>query len=190
MFSIKTDRVRLRTAESVREERQWRTKMHREQALTWRAQNEQDPDKRARFERAAQMNMALAQTLEALSREALEDVTTAYEESIRCEREISELYRRRVKLEARRRRAILSRTQRKRDEQLAEAADRIERLRREIKHLAIEQSKMIGDTNKEWRGLNEARDMLAEADGRLTGSAPVCRLGDPANNNVPRSTRR
>jgi hypothetical protein len=168
MFSVKTDRVRLRTAKSVQEERQMRIKLHRdaEQALTWRAQNEQDPDKRASFERAAQVNMAMAQTLEALSREALEDVTTAYEESIRCEREISKLYRRQVKLEARRRRAILSKTQRKRDEQLAEVADRIEDLRRELKHLAIEQSKMIGDTNKEWRGLNEARDLLAEADGR------------------------
>jgi len=167
LFSFSDRAVSLSAAE-LRKERDKRTEAHRAAAndLTVLASREEDPAKKGKIERAAELNDAIAQTLQQLSFEALEDAPTPYSKRIVRERELEQLQRESNQLRARRWRVVLPKTRRVLDERLVVIGLRTDTLRQEIAALVREEEEATERARGPWRALNDAKRMLAEEDGR------------------------
>jgi hypothetical protein len=112
------------------------------------------------------LNEAIAQTLDAVNWEALEDDPTPEEQRTACEEAIKEAERERKKLAARRRRVWPWRPHRALNERLGAVAKRLQSLQAELKASAHEEKEAKARSKREREALEEAWRMVAEADGR------------------------
>ena len=163
-----------RTGEEIRQERKSRIKEHRQAANELRslAKAEQDADRRATLERTAQLNEDLAQTLEVVAGEALEDVLSPHNKRMSCVECIAKLNEERRELEARRYR-VSDQERRAIDGRLRTLADQLRHLDEENDRLRLEQHEATLRYWGELRHLDEAVRLVVEADGRAKFNALV-----------------
>jgi hypothetical protein len=159
---------RRRRSQARQQERQQRIEAHCNAARDLRmlADHQNDVAKKGRLERSAALNDAIAQTLQQLSWEALEDTPTPYSKRIVRERELEELEREHDELAGRRWRVVLPKSRSALDERLVVVGRRVDTLRQEIAALVREEEEATERARGPWRALNEAKRMLAEEEGR------------------------
>jgi hypothetical protein len=147
-----------------REPRRHRIEEHRRTAreLLSLAEQEQDPARREKYERAAQLHESIAQTLETVASASLDESPTPHERRIASEDQLSELEAVHDRVMGRRR---LWPSQEHRDAQ-KKFAQRMQCLRQEIEQLKVEEKQAAERSRNEWAALEEAKRMVAEADGR------------------------
>jgi len=167
-------RRRTSPASELRQARLNRAEGHKRAANDLRrfAENEIDGDRRARLQDAAEMNDSIAETLYSLATELQADVPTAYENRVECEERIRE-----IELEHRE----LTNTLRDLrpnmrgwvSEKLIELEAQLENLRAKLEELKNEEWVVVERTRPDWVALEDAKRLVAEADGRAKFNALV-----------------
>jgi hypothetical protein len=163
-----------RTGEEIRRDRERRIKEHRRAAKELRnsAKAEMDADRRATLERTAHLNEDLAQTLETVAHEALEDVLSPHDKRMSCVKSKGTLYEEQRELEARQY-SVSDQERRSIEGRLRTIADQLRHLDEENDRLRREEYEAKTKYWDELGCLNEARQMMAEADGRAKFNALV-----------------
>jgi hypothetical protein len=154
--------------EEIRQDRQARVIEHRRVANDLRrlAAAEPDLEKRSKYESAARLNDGLAETLEHLLRDALEDEKTAAEKRAACARELRSLEREQKLLTQQRSGVVLPPKRRRNDKRLGEINQRVTALRERMPQLQVEETKAWARAQPDRQALDDARQMVAEENGR------------------------